>query len=75
MLRGGPISAMEKEIKNSVKCIVTTKDIWDELKENFGKDNAPRAYKLRRTVTTVQQGNMKVSSCYTKLKSVWDEMR
>lgn len=39
------------------------------------KENDPRAYKLRRTVITVQQGNMKVPSCYTKLISVWDEIR
>lgn len=75
MVRGWLVSAMENEIKGSVKYVVTAHEIWLDLKERFGKENASRAYELRRIITTIQQGNMTVSSYYTKLRGVWDEIR
>lgn len=69
------MSAMEKEIKSSVKYAITTKDIRLDLKERFGKENAPRAYKLRRAVTKIQQGGMTVFAYHTKLRGFWDEIQ
>lgn len=69
------MSAMEKEIKSSVKYAISAQDIWLDLKERFGKENAPRAYELRRTITTIRQENMTVSAYYSKLRGVWDEIQ
>ncbi|KAI3723909.1 hypothetical protein L2E82_35671 [Cichorium intybus] len=74
MVRGWLVSAMEKEIKSSVKYAITARDIWLDLQERFGKENAPRAYELRRIVTTIRQEDMSVSAYYTKLRGVWDEI-
>lgn len=54
MVRGWLISVMEKEIKGSVKYAITARDIWMDLAERFRKDNAPRAYELRRKVTIIR---------------------
>ncbi|XP_023732774.1 uncharacterized protein LOC111880571 [Lactuca sativa] len=75
MVRGWLISAMEKEIKGSVKYAITARDIWMDLVERFGKENAPRAYELRRKVTTIRQDDPTVSAYYTKLRSIWDEVQ
>ncbi|XP_071695685.1 uncharacterized protein [Rutidosis leptorrhynchoides] len=75
MVRGWLVSAMEKEIKSSVKYAVTARDIWVDLEERFGKENAPRVYELRRTITMIRQENLIVSSYYTKLRGVWDEIQ
>lgn len=75
MVRGWLVISMEKEIKSSVKHATTTHDIWLDLEERFGKENTPRAYDLRRTITTIQQGDMNVSTYYMKLRSVWDEIQ
>ncbi|KAL7604497.1 uncharacterized protein LOC111878599 [Lactuca sativa] len=75
MVRGWLVSSMEKEIKISVKYAATARDIWVDLGECFGKENAPRSYELRRTVTTIRQGDMSISAYYTKLRSVWDEIQ
>ncbi|XP_071693036.1 uncharacterized protein [Rutidosis leptorrhynchoides] len=37
---------MVKEIKNSVKCANTSRDMWVDLEERFGKEYASRAYEL-----------------------------
>ncbi|XP_071695884.1 uncharacterized protein [Rutidosis leptorrhynchoides] len=66
---------MEKELKNNAKYVATARDIWVDLKERFDKENAPRAYELQRTITSVHQENMTVSAYYTKLRGIWDEIQ
>ncbi|GFP90257.1 hypothetical protein PHJA_001169600 [Phtheirospermum japonicum] len=75
MIRGWLNSAMDKEIRSSVKYAKTAKEIWDDLEERFGKACAPRAYELKRTLTHTRQKNTTVSAYYTKLRSIWDEMK
>nr|KAJ0222898.1 hypothetical protein LSAT_V11C200060820 [Lactuca sativa] len=75
MVRGWLVSSTEKEIKGSVKYATTARDMWLDLKERFGKENAPWVYELRRAVTSIQKNNLTVSSYYTKLRSVWDEIQ
>ncbi|XP_071692034.1 uncharacterized protein [Rutidosis leptorrhynchoides] len=74
MVRGWLVNSMVKEIKNSVKYAAIARDIWTDLDERFNKENAPRVYELRRTITTIHQENMTVSAYYTKLRGIWDEM-
>lgn len=59
-----------KRNQNNVKYVVTARDIWIDLKERFGKENAPRAHELRRMMTTMQQEGMIVSAYYTKHRSI-----
>ncbi|XP_071699908.1 uncharacterized protein [Rutidosis leptorrhynchoides] len=74
MVRGWLINSIDKEIKLSVKYAVTARDIWTDLQERFDKENAPRAYELRRAITMIHQEHQIVSSYYTKLRSIWDEI-
>lgn len=66
---------MEKEIKNNVKHVITNRDIWVGLEERFWKENDPRVYDLRHTITTIHQEVMKVLAYYTKLQSIWDRIQ
>lgn len=61
---------MEKEIKANVKYAITAHDIWMDLAERFGKEIAPRAYKLRRKVTTIRQDDLTDSAYYMKLRGI-----
>ena len=40
LIKGWLTTAMEKDIRNSVKYAATAKEIWDDLEERFGKDPA-----------------------------------
>ncbi|XP_022008139.1 uncharacterized protein LOC110907465 [Helianthus annuus] len=75
MLKGWLNTAMEKEIRTSVKYTCTAQEIWADLKERFGKGNAPRAYELKQLLTTMKQEGTTVSAYYTKLQSIWDEIQ
>nr|GEX77835.1 putative reverse transcriptase, RNA-dependent DNA polymerase, Gag-polypeptide of LTR copia-type [Tanacetum cinerariifolium] len=66
-------TAMEKDIRSSVKHANTASEIWSDLRERFGKKSAPRAYKLKQRLSKTHQSGISVSTYYTKLRGPWDE--
>ncbi|KAD6454783.1 hypothetical protein E3N88_09489 [Mikania micrantha] len=74
MVKGWLTTAMEKEIRASVKYGNTAREIWKDLNERFGKESAPRAYELKQTLNTTRQEGTSVSAYYTKLRGIWDEI-
>ncbi|CAM8948263.1 unnamed protein product [Rhodiola kirilowii] len=75
MVKGWFKSAMDKEVRASVRYAKTAREIWMDLEERFEKENAPRAYELRRSIARLRQEKLYVSAYYTKLKGLWDEMQ
>ncbi|KAM0043325.1 putative RNA-directed DNA polymerase [Helianthus debilis subsp. tardiflorus] len=75
MIKGWLNTAMEKEIRTSVKYATTAREIWVDLRERFGKESAPRAYELKQSLTVTRQEGTSVSTYYTKLRTIWDEIQ
>ncbi|KAI3759425.1 hypothetical protein L6452_07232 [Arctium lappa] len=75
MIKGWLTTAMEKTIRSSVKYANTAAEIWADLEERFGKESAPRAYELKKTLTMTQQDGNSVSAYYTKMRGLWDEIQ
>ncbi|XP_023757972.2 uncharacterized protein LOC111906436 [Lactuca sativa] len=75
MVKGWLTTAMEKEIRTSVRYANTSSEIWKDLGERFEKEGAPRAYELKQLLNATRQGGMSVSNYYTKLRSLWDEIQ
>ncbi|CAL1383552.1 unnamed protein product [Linum trigynum] len=73
MVKGWPKTAMDKEIRTSVRFADTSRTIWVDLHSRFGQGNASRAYELLRLVSLLQQEKSYVSTFYTKLQSYWEE--
>ncbi|KAJ0835083.1 putative retrotransposon Copia-like protein [Helianthus annuus] len=74
MVKGWLTTAMDKEIRASVKYANTASEIWDDLKERFGKESAPSAYELKRSLHITRQDGGTVSAYYTRLRKIWDEI-
>ncbi|KAI3754367.1 hypothetical protein L1987_54149 [Smallanthus sonchifolius] len=74
IVKGWLTTAMEKEIRASVKYANTAAEIWEDLKERFGKESAPRAYELKQRLNVTRQDGASVSAYYTKLRRIWDEI-
>lgn len=75
MIKGWLTTAMEKEIRSSVKYASTAVEMWLDLRERFGKESAPRAYELKKKIAASHQDGNTVSAYYTKLRSLWDEIQ
>ncbi|XP_023734446.1 uncharacterized protein LOC111882319 [Lactuca sativa] len=74
MIKGQLTIDMEREIISSVKYASTTEEIWNNLRDRFGKESAPRAYELKQLLTKTKQDGASVSAYYTKLRALWDEI-
>nr|XP_043639758.1 uncharacterized protein LOC122610866 [Erigeron canadensis] len=74
MIIGWFTTAMDKDIRTSIRYANTSAAIWKDLKERFGKENAPRAYELKQLLSCSHQDGSSVSSYYTKLRGIWDEI-
>ncbi|XP_076958475.1 uncharacterized protein LOC143634207 [Bidens hawaiensis] len=74
MIKGWLTTAMDKDIRASVKYAATAADMWADLTERFGKESAPRAYELKRLLSATNQNDSSVSAYFTKLRGLWDEI-
>ncbi|XP_022004456.1 uncharacterized protein LOC110902021 [Helianthus annuus] len=74
MIKGWLTTAMEKEIRASVKYANTAAEIWKDLHEIFGKESAPRTYEIKQSITMTRQEEATVSAYFTKLRGLWDEI-
>ncbi|XP_075091941.1 uncharacterized protein LOC142172074 [Nicotiana tabacum] len=62
------------ELKPSIIYASDARKVWNEFKERFNKSNLTRFYHLWTTIGTLRQGTDSITSYYTKMKDLWDEM-
>ncbi|XP_073298533.1 uncharacterized protein [Primulina huaijiensis] len=69
------LNAVSREIADSLMYIATAHEIWIDLRERFHQSNAPRIFQIKKLLTDLQQGSMDVSTYYTRLRTLWDELK
>ncbi|KZV47147.1 hypothetical protein F511_16989 [Dorcoceras hygrometricum] len=69
------LNSVARNIADSLMYMQTAEEIWTDLYERFHESNAPRIYQIKKLLSGLQQGSMDVSSYYTKLRTLWDELR
>ncbi|GJY98317.1 putative RNA-directed DNA polymerase [Tanacetum coccineum] len=76
MVKGWLTTAMEKDIRSSVKYANTASEIWSDLLERFGKESAPRAYELKQTLSnTHQTPRCTCNKCSCEMGKKMNELR
>nr|XP_009774503.1 PREDICTED: uncharacterized protein LOC104224521 [Nicotiana sylvestris] len=68
------LSWLLKEIAESVLYSQSAKDLWSDLEDRFGQANGAKLFQLQKELSSVMQGNSSVSTYFTKMKSLWDEL-
>jgi hypothetical protein len=68
------LNSVSKEIVASMIYIDTCREMWLDLKEIFSQKNVPRVFQLQKSIAALAQQNCSVSSYFTQLKSLWDEL-
>jgi len=67
-------NSVSKEIINSILFATTAQEIWEDLKIRFSRNNRPHIFQLRRQLVSTQQGTDSVSTYYTKIKCIREEL-
>lgn len=52
----------------------TATDIWNELRDQFYQGDVFRISDLQEEIYNLKQGYSSISSYYTKLKKLWQEL-
>lgn len=69
------LNSISKEISASVIYLQTSAKIWKDLEDRFSQNNGPTIYQLRREMINLKQENNSVSVYFTKLKTIWEELK
>ncbi|XP_060958793.1 uncharacterized protein LOC133030262 [Cannabis sativa] len=69
------INSVSPEIAQSIMYFDLATEMWSDLAERFNEGNGPRIFQLQTQLTRLQQGDCSVSTYFTKLKSLWDELK
>ncbi|KAK9669667.1 hypothetical protein RND81_13G147000 [Saponaria officinalis] len=68
------LNALSSEIADSVLYSDTAKSAWDELIKRYDQSNGAQLYGVHKKLSEFCQGNDSVTTYFTKLKSIWDEI-
>ncbi|KZV52009.1 hypothetical protein F511_43798 [Dorcoceras hygrometricum] len=69
------LNSVTRDIADSLMYMQTAEEIWTDLYDRFHESNAPRIYQIKKLLSGLQQGSMDVSAYYTRLRTLWDELR
>lgn len=68
------LNSVSKELAESVLYIDTTAGIWKDLIDRFSQGNGPRIFQVQKPISSLSQGHHTVTTYFTKLKSLWEEL-
>ncbi|KAK0574018.1 hypothetical protein LWI29_017044 [Acer saccharum] len=74
MVHSWIVNTLSPEISESVIYYSTANEVWEDLRERFSQSNAPRIFEIQRDIAYFRQEQLFVSTYYTKLKGLWDEL-
>ncbi|KAF7143506.1 hypothetical protein RHSIM_Rhsim05G0070200 [Rhododendron simsii] len=68
------LNSVEADLADGVVYAETAQEIWGDFHDRFSQGNAPRIFQIQKSIGSHAQGSMPVSTYYTKLKALWDEL-
>ncbi|KAL0009567.1 hypothetical protein SO802_011069 [Lithocarpus litseifolius] len=69
------LNSVSQEIATSIIYRDTALEIWNNLKERLSQRNGPRIFQLQKDIVGITQGQSSITSYFTQLKVLWDELR
>ncbi|XP_060969571.1 uncharacterized protein LOC133036828 [Cannabis sativa] len=69
------VNSVSPDIAHSIMYFDQATDMWQDLAERFNEGNGPRIFQLQTQLNRLQQGDNSITSYFTKLKSLWDELK
>ncbi|KAL2240188.1 UNVERIFIED_CONTAM: hypothetical protein Sindi_0660000 [Sesamum indicum] len=65
------LNSITKDIAEAFLYTSSAQDLWEQLEARFGESNEPMLYDIQKKIT---QGDMTISTYFTKMKKLWDEL-
>ncbi|KAG7546558.1 Retrotransposon gag domain [Arabidopsis suecica] len=74
MVKAWMLNVVNKEIYDSILYYEDAAEMWNDLFLRFRVSNLPRKYQLEQSIHTLKQGNLDLSTYYTKKKTLWEQL-
>ncbi|XP_061340361.1 uncharacterized protein LOC133286877 [Gastrolobium bilobum] len=74
MISGWIHNTIDPQLRHFIKYFPTAKQLWDDLKDKYSVANIPRIYQLKSLLPNIKQQGSSISSYYTRLRAIWDEL-
>lgn len=68
------LNSVEKDIADSLLFCNNAREIWKELENRFEQSNGTQLFQLQKELVSISQGTNSISTYYTKIKKIWDEL-
>ncbi|KAL0428623.1 UNVERIFIED_CONTAM: Retrovirus-related Pol polyprotein from transposon RE1 [Sesamum latifolium] len=68
------LHTISKDIVNAFLFAPSTLSLWVELEARYGECDGPLLYRIQGEISSMSQGNLSVSTYFTNLKQLWDEL-
>ncbi|KAL0315083.1 UNVERIFIED_CONTAM: Retrovirus-related Pol polyprotein from transposon RE1 [Sesamum calycinum] len=68
------LNSVSKEIVDAFIYATSARALWLELEARYGGSNGPMIYNLEKEISSISQGDMSVTTYFTKIKMLWDEL-
>ncbi|KAL5565621.1 hypothetical protein UlMin_028785 [Ulmus minor] len=75
MISSWIINSVNRDIADSLLYHDSAYEIWNDLCDRFNQGNGPRVFQIKRQLCGLVQGSLDVSSYFTTLKVLWDELK
>ena len=69
------LHAVSREIADSIMYIDNAESMWNDLHDRFHQSNGPRVFQIKQLLNVLYQGADDVNGYFTKLKTLWDELK
>lgn len=69
------LNSLSKQISKNIVYITIAREIWLELEERYRQSNSPQLFQFQKELSQICQGSRCVTSCFTKIKRLWDEIQ
>ncbi|XP_060178069.1 uncharacterized protein LOC132608001 [Lycium barbarum] len=68
------LNLLSKEIAESVLYLVNAKSLWKDREDRFCQASGAKLFQLQKELNAFVRGNTSISTYFTKIKSLWDEL-
>ncbi|XP_075107126.1 uncharacterized protein LOC142180099 [Nicotiana tabacum] len=67
-------NSLLKDIADSVEYANDVVELWIELEDRYEQTNGARLYQIQKEINDISHGTLDITSYYTKLKKLWEEL-
>ncbi|KAH0648110.1 hypothetical protein KY285_033358 [Solanum tuberosum] len=68
------LHSLSKDIADSLQYVNNAAELWQELEDRYDQTNGAKLYQLQKDISDLVQGSMDVTTYYTKMKRLWEEL-